>query len=93
MQTFSVGYNYLRNQNLKYRQNDDSDPQNLTLDLTSREQKATLRAENHTYGEQWTWLEGVEAYYARYTDHTFQRLYQGDGLRLHNQQTMLGLAR
>ena len=92
VQTFSVGYNYLRNQNLKYRQNDDSDPQNLTLDLTSREQKATLRAENHTYGEQWTWLEGVEAYYARYTDHTFQRLYQGDGLQLHNQQTMLGLA-
>lgn len=92
VQSFSVGYNYLRNQNLKYRQNDDSDPQNLTLDLTSREQKATLRAENHTYGEQWTWLEGVEAYYARYTDHTFQRLYQGDGLQLHNQQTMLGLA-
>lgn len=34
----------------------------------------------------------MEAYYARYTDHTFQRLYQGDGLQLHNQQTMLGLA-
>ena len=54
VQSVSIGYNYLGNQNLKYRNNDDSSPENLTLDLSAHEQKATLRAENRTYGERWT---------------------------------------
>ena len=75
VQTVSIGYNYLGNQNLKYRNNDDSSPENLTLDLRAHEQKTTLRAENRTYGERWSWVQGIEAYYARYDDRTFQRLY------------------
>lgn len=51
VQTVSLGYNYLANQNLKYANNDDSSPDNLNLDLSSHEQKATLRAENRTHGE------------------------------------------
>lgn len=58
VQTVSLGYNYLANQNLKYTNNDDSSPDNLTLDLSSHEQKATLRAENRTHGERWTLTEG-----------------------------------
>lgn len=52
--TISLGYNYLGNKNLKYRNNDDSAPENLTLDLSSREQKLSLRAENRTYNDRWT---------------------------------------
>lgn len=91
VQTVSFGYNYLANQNLKYRNNDNSNPDNLTLDLSSHEQKASLRAENRTYGDRWTLIEGIEAYYARYDDKTFQRLYVNGGQNLLNQNTELGI--
>lgn len=91
VQTVSLGYNYLANQNLKYTNNDDSSPDNLTLDLSSHEQKATLRAENRTHGERWTLTEGVETWYARYDDHTFQRLFAGGTQQVREQQTNLGI--
>ena len=70
-----VGYNYLRNQNLKYRGNDDSEPENLTLDLNSTEQKFSIRVENRTYADRWTFTEGAETYYAHYHNRVFQLLY------------------
>lgn len=91
VQTISLGYNYLANQNLKYRNNDDSSIDNLTLDLSSHEQKATLRAENRTYGDRWTFVEGAEAFYSRYDDKTFQRLYLNGGQKQLNQNTELGI--
>ena len=91
VQTVSLGYNYLANQNLKYRNNDDSSADNLTLDLSSHEQKVSLRAENWTYGERWAFVEGVEAYYAKYDDNTFQRLYRSGGQVLLRQNTDLGI--
>lgn len=91
VQTVSLGYNYLANQNLKYTNNDDSSPDNLTLDLSSHEQKATLRAENRTHGERWTLTEGVETWYARYDDRTFQRIFAGDAQQAWQQQTDLGI--
>lgn len=90
--TLSLGYNYLYNSNLKYRNNDDSSPDNLTLDISSHEQKATLRAENRAYGERWTVAEGIEAYYARYDDHSFRRLYGSGGTADHGQTADLGIA-
>lgn len=91
VQTVSLGYNYLANQNLKYRNNDDSSVDNLTLDLSSHEQKVSLRAENRTFGERWAFVEGVEAYYAKYDDNTFQRLYRSGGQVLLRQNTDLGI--
>lgn len=91
VQTVSLGYNYLANQNLKYRNNDDSSTDNLMLDLSSHEQKVSLRAENRTYGERWEFVEGVEAYYAKYDDNTFQRLYRSGGQVLLRQNTDLGI--
>lgn len=70
-----VGYNYLRNQNLKYKGNDDSEPENLTLDLNSTEQKFSIRVENRTYADRWTFTEGAETYYAHYHNRVFQLLY------------------
>ena len=43
-----LSHNYLNNRNLKYRNNDDSSEDNLTLRLRSTEQKTTLRFENQT---------------------------------------------
>lgn len=91
VQTVSLGYNYLANQNLKYTNNDDSSSDNLTLDLSSHEQKATLRAENRTHGERWTLTEGVETWYARYDDRTFQRIFAGGTQQAWQQQTDLGI--
>ena len=91
VQTVSLGYNYLANQNLKYTNNDDSSPDNLTLDLSSHEQKATLRAENRTHGERWTLTEGVETWYARYGDRTFQRIFASGTQQAWQQQTDLGI--
>ena len=91
VQTVSLGYNYLANQNLKYTNNDDSSPDNLTLDLSSHEQKATLRAENRTHGECWTLTEGVETWYARYDDRTFQRIFASGTQQAWQQQTDLGI--
>lgn len=91
VQTVSLGYNYLANQNKKYKNNDNSDAANLTLDLRSHEQKVSLRAENRTYGERWEFVEGVEAYYAKYDDNTFQRLYRSGGQVLLRQNTNLGI--
>lgn len=76
--SLTAGYNYLGNQNLKYRDNDDSRPENLILDLNSTEQKASLRAENRTYAGRWTITAGAEMYQARYGNRTMQQLY-GDG--------------
>lgn len=91
VQTVSLGYNYLANQNLKYTNNDDSSPDNLTLDLSSHEQKATLRTENRTHGERWTLTEGVETWYARYDDRTFQRIFASGTQQAWQQQTDLGI--
>lgn len=91
VQTVSLGYNYLANQNLKYTNNDDSSPDNLTLDLSSHEQKATLRAENRTHGERWTLTEGVETWYARYDDRTFQRIFASGAQQAWQLQTDLGI--
>lgn len=91
VQTVSIGYNYLANQNLKYKNNDDSNTDNLTLDLSSHEQKVSLRAENRTFGEHWTLIEGIETYYAKYDDKTFQRLYINSGQTILKQNTELGI--
>lgn len=90
VQTVSLGYNYIGNQNEKYFNNDKSNPDNLMLDLSSREQKITLRAENRTYGERWRVTEGVEMFYSDYYDRTLQKIYTTDAA-MHNYRTQLGL--
>mgnify|MGYP001498998861 FL=1 len=89
--TVSLGYNYLYNSNLKYRDNDDSSPDNLTLDISSHERKVSLRAENRTYGERWTVAEGADVYYARYDDNSFQRLYAAGGRTDRSQSAAIGM--
>lgn len=89
-QTVSLGHTYLNNRNLKYRDNDDSSEENLTLRLRSVEQKTTLRAENRSYLGRWTVREGVELSYSSYTNRTEQRLFTDQAVRS-DYRTRLGI--
>ena len=67
VQSLILSHNYLNNRNLKYRNNDDSSEDNLTLRLRSPEQKTTLRFENQTRLGAWTLKEGAELNNSIYT--------------------------
>ena len=79
VQTYVLSHNYLNDKNLKYRNNDESTEENLTLRLRSTEQKTTFRAENMTtLPGGWTLKEGAELNYMDYTDHERRLLSVGD---------------
>ncbi|WP_288669811.1 TonB-dependent receptor [uncultured Bacteroides sp.] len=69
-QSVTLSHNYLNNRNLKYRNNDDSSEDNLTLRLRSVEQKTTALFENRTRLGQWTLKEGAELTNSSYTNNT-----------------------
>ena len=70
-QSVTLSHNYLNNRNLKYRNNDDSSEDNLTLRLRSVEQKTTALFENRTRLGQWTLKEGAEFTNSGYTNNTY----------------------
>lgn len=76
VQSVALSHNYLNNRNTKYRNNDESTPDNLTLRLRGVEQKTTLRFENRSYLGRWTLREGAELNYSTYHNKTLQRTYQ-----------------
>ena len=69
-QSVTLSHNYLNNRNLKYRNNDDSSEDNLTLRLRSVEQKTTALFENRTRLGQWTLKDGAELTNSGYTNNT-----------------------
>lgn len=75
VQTVTLSHNYLNNRNIKYRNNDESTEDNLTLRLRSVEQKTSLRMENRSYLGNWTLREGADLFYTTYTNTTWQRLF------------------
>ncbi len=89
IQTVTLGHNYLNNRNIKYRNNDESSEDNLTLRSRAVEQKTTLRAENRSYYGKWTVREGVELNYQHYVNRTLQRLYTQQAV-LSDYNTTLG---
>ena len=79
VQTYVLSHNFLNDKNLKYRDNDDSSDDNLTLRLRSTEQKTTLRAENSTTLPQgWTLKESAEVNYMDYADNERRLLALGE---------------
>ena len=78
VQSVTLSHNYLNNRNLKYRNNDDSSEDNLTLRLRSVEQKTTALFENQTRLGQWTLKEGAELTNSIYTNNSRQLLYKGN---------------
>ncbi len=62
-----LSHTYIYNSNLKYSNNDDSSPDNLTLDLNSTERWTTLRNENRSYLDSWTLRYGAKVGYKSYS--------------------------
>ena len=90
IQSLTLGYNFLRNENLKYYNNDESSETNKTLDLNSTEQKVSLKAENRSNGDRWSFSEGVEGAYSHYYNQTYQRMFS-NAAYLSDYLTRLGI--
>ncbi|WP_300704051.1 TonB-dependent receptor [Bacteroides sp.] len=80
VQSLTLSHNYLNNRNIKYRNNDDSSEDNLTLRLRSVEQKTTLRFENQTNLGQWTLREGGELNNSIYSNNSRQKIFGNSGI-------------
>lgn len=80
VQSLTLSHNYLNNRNLKYRNNDESSEDNLTLRLRSVEQKTTLRFENQTHLGAWTLREGAELNNSNYTNRSHQKIFGNAGI-------------
>ncbi len=74
-QTIVISHNYLNNRNTKYLGNDESTQDNLTLRLRSIEQETKLRFENTSMLGSWKVNAGVNIDFCKYTNNSFQRLY------------------
>lgn len=92
VQSVVLSHSYLNNRNTKYRQNDESNPDNLMLRLRSTEQETKLRLENTSSFRRWKINVGVNLDYSQYTNTTFQRVYT-DQARTFDYHTYLGIFR
>lgn len=92
IQSAIVSHSYLNNRNTKYRQNDDSSPDNLMLRLRSTEQETKFRFENSTVFRNWKINLGVNLDYSQYANTTFQRVYT-DQSQTYDYHTYLGIFR
>ena len=92
VQSVTLSHSYLHNRNFKYQDNDDSNPDNLNLDLGSVEQETKLRVENTSEWSSWKVNAGFELNYSHYTNDTYQKVFS-DVLREFNYNTTLNMLR
>ena len=90
-QSLFLSHSYLNNRMTKYVNNDESSEENLMLRLRSSEQKTSLRFENRSSIGKWTWKQGAEMSYSRYTNHTIQRFYANQQASWIDYRTDLGI--
>jgi len=70
-----LSHSYLNNRNTKYRDNDESSSDNLTLRYRSIEQETKFRLENITRMSDFRFTVGFGADLPRYTNNTFQKIF------------------
>lgn len=75
VQQLILSHNYLNNRNLKYRNNDNSSEENLTLRLRSMEQKTSLRFESQNNLGLWNLKTGAELTHSIYTNNSRKKIY------------------
>lgn len=92
VQSVIVSQSYLNNRNTKYRQNDESIPDNLMLRLRSTEQETKFRFENSSSFSNWKVNLGVNLDYSQYSNTTFQRVFT-DLSKTYDYHTYLGILR
>lgn len=92
VQTIVLSQSYLNNRNIKYRNNDESSEDNLTLHLGSVEQETRLRMENTSSWSVWKVKAGFDLNYSRYKSDEYRKIF-ADALREYNYHTDLSLWR
>ena len=92
VQSVVVSHSYLNNRNTKYRQNDESIPENLMLRLRSTEQETKFRFENNSSFRNWKVNLGLNLDYSQYTNTTFQKAYTNQA-QTFDYHTYLGMMR
>lgn len=75
--TVALSRNMLDNSSIKYFENDDTDPENLTLDYHSWEIENKLRVENTNRFNGFKFNYGANVDLARYTNETYQKRFFG----------------
>lgn len=92
VQSIVLSQSYLNNRNVKYRDNDESSEENLTLRLGSIEQETKLRMENTSSWSVWKVKAGFDLNYSRYKSNEYRKVFT-NALREYDYHTDLSLWR
>lgn len=92
VQSIVLSQSYLNNRNVKYRDNDESSEDNLTLRLGSIEQETKLRMENTSSWSVWKVKAGFDLNYSRYKSNEYRKVF-ANALREYDYHTDLSLWR
>ena len=92
VQSIVLSQSYLNNRNVKYRDNDESSEENLTLRLGSIEQETKLRMENTFSWSVWKVKAGFDLNYSRYKSNEYRKVFT-NALREYDYHTDLSLWR
>lgn len=92
VQSIVLSQSYLNNRNVKYRDNDESREENLTLRLGSIEQETKLRMENTSSWSVWKVKAGFDLNYSRYKSNEYRKVF-ANALREYDYHTDLSLWR
>lgn len=92
VQSIVLSQSYLNNRNVKYRDNDESSEENLTLRLGSIEQETKLRMENTSSWSVWKVKAGFDLNYSRYKNNEYRKVF-ANALREYDYHTDLSLWR
>lgn len=92
VQSIVLSQSYLNNRNVKYRDNDESSEENLTLRLGSIEQETKLCMENTSSWSVWKVKAGFDLNYSRYKSNEYRKVF-ANALREYDYHTDLSLWR
>ena len=92
VQSIVLSQSYLNNRNVKYRDNDESSEENLTLRLGSIEQETKLRMENTSSWNVWKVKAGFDLNYSHYKSNEYRKVF-ANALREYDYHTDLSLWR
>lgn len=92
VQSIVLSQSYLNNRNVKYRDNDESSEENLTLRLGSIELETKLRMENTSSWSVWKVKAGFDLNYSRYKSNEYRKVF-ANALREYDYHTDLSLWR
>lgn len=87
--TAVLSYNTLNNNSTKYQNNDDSDPDKLVQDYTSRESEARLRLEDDWSKSNWKLNYGINYEFAKYDTKDFSKIVTQEGLVVRDFESFL----